>query len=744
MYYVNRNGLVQGPYPLDSIVSGIRNGSLAGVLLCAQGANAWQPAEAFPEIAQALGAGAPPPQQPMQQSPVQPSPQQAMPPQAQQPFGPPGAQQAPWAAQAVQPTQPNIGRVPVDAKPKPKSKVLLFVGIGVVALFVFGGIAAVGAYFIFFRAASAHMAQSVPKDTTMYVEVPSIRQSIASSVTAKSLDPTKLNEKQATDDAVTAFANAFDVSQTDARLIFLSLSSTAFALRRPNDGKDGAMLLSFASNSAATTLLSAKRFTDRGVFGKAGKRYDLKPKSIPASQMEKLPAMERSLSSMEVDESSRLVWFAKSSLLVLGDEPMVTSIAAVLETGADSLEKNDAYIKAKPSFDSGASVLTFMDTRAFDSTKDADAQKMLSSYLRDRDPVTGTMTMDKAGILMKLHGKLTGDALPPDDLVPAAPKLTYPHRLPQETVAYIAYSTKTNMKGAAARAALIKHAQASNPASAKQLQDGLEQLEKQAGFTFDELVDMLGDEGAFAVIMDKDFKYDTKDGVADELSKFGLVFVESVKDDAIAKQILGKLKAAVSNPSFADFATVKPDGDGFEVDPQTSAAMPLPSLKVEYKDKQIIVVLAAAPLADRALAALEQGKGTLKDEPAAESAFSALMPDAHSYWWIDTGRLASVLHDSVPAAKATAASNGVPIDAIRLTGPDRITTAIGMRYTVSKGVWAVDIDMLNMPGLAVLSGADQLDMPSPAAAAGGIFGGMNNRGGDADSTGGGGSKKRHR
>ena len=693
MWYVNRGGLVQGPYPLDSIVAGLKNGSLAGAVLCEQGSNAWLPPEGHPTIAQALGmVGG-------QQPPAHQG----------QPQGP--AAGPPFAAQGVPPGQPPFAvapQAPPSPGAKPKSNALLFAVLGGGALLLLlGAGTAVALYFFVLRGASPHLAQSVPKNASLYVEIPSVTHSIVALATMRALDTSKINEKQTTDDAVTGFASSFSISQDDARVVVVGVGAAAFAVT--SSQHDGAALVALSS-SGADKLLAAKRFTAQGTFGKAGKRYTLAA-NTPSAQAGKSSPVQQALDQLSTGPSDALVWFAKSNLLVIGGLPEVTEIAHVLEDGADSLEKSDAYVKAKQSFEAGADAIMFYDTHALSDMTDKDVQKLVKSYLRDFDPVTTSVRFVKAGVLIDTHGKLTGDSLPPDTLISAA-KLTYPHQLPKETVGYMAFSTKTGMKGADARAAMIKHAQQTDPESAKALQDGLAEIEKAMGFTLDQIIDMVGDESAIAILLDKDFTYKAGDGFADEASKLGLVYELAVKDPGIAKQILAAIRTKISAPDFAKLATVKPDGDGFEIDPLTNDAFPLPNVRVKLENNKIVAVLASGPLAERALAALEQGKDTLKDDPAHESALGALPTDAHVYMWLDTGRLGTLLNTAAPGSAAAAKEMGVPIDAIRLTGPDRLTTAMALRYQGSNGAWTVDFDTLNVPGLAVLSGASQLDLPS--------------------------------
>jgi hypothetical protein len=60
--------------------------------------------------------------------------------------------------------------------------------------------------------------------------------------------------------------------------------------------------------------------------------------------------------------------------------------------------------------------------------------------------------------------------------------------------------------------------------------------------------------------------------------------------------------------------------------------------------------------------------------------------------------------------KSGASATSFPIDAVRLTGPDRVTSAVAIRATVKNGVWTIDLDSLNFPATGLFSIASELDL----------------------------------
>jgi len=683
-----------------------------------------QPAQ--PSYGQAGPTQVSPPGQPQYGQPGQP--QYGQPGQPQ--YGQPGQPQfgQPGQAQFGQPGQPQFGQpgaapgvgAPAPAvdpnAPKKKGSPVVAIVIALVLLLVVGG----GGALLYAKLGKpgAHLASSVPKDATIYAEMPSLKRSLLSLAGVKIFDSTKVDEKKTADDVTTAIVNSFGLSKSDAESLALSLDSVAVVARDVHKASAGAVLFSASSPAPVETLLKAKRFTADGTYGKEGKSYKLV--AAPDGPATATP-VEKSLRQMSTG-SSKLVWFPSKKLLVAGDDAMIKSIAAVLEAGADSLEKRDAYIKAKKQFDSGADLVLFVDEELIKGSKnDADTQKLIAAYFKDGGPIDGAVKLSPAGVLMNGHMTLSGTALPADKTVSGSVKLTFPGKLPAETVAYFAGSTKTGMKGADAKAQLVKSLQGTDPTKAATLTQEMDAFEKSAGFTIADLFDMIGDEAAFALLVDKDFKYVKSAPLSPATFKgLGAAFVMQVDDEAVAKKILGKLKEKISDPSLAKMVSVKPDGDGFIAAPTADAAGMvgdgLPSLHVKYAKKVLAIVVAPDALMTRTFSAIEDGKGALKDDGAHESAMKALRSDAHGYMWIDLGRIVSLAYAADPQDKEDAKAFGVPVDAIKLTGPDRITAAMDFDYRVKDGEWTADIETLNLAGFSLMAGVDS---PALSGAGGG-------------------------
>lgn len=626
-----------------------------------------------------------------------------------------------WQQQPA-PMRPMPMQQPMPVPPKKGgSGALIAVILLFVLLLVGGGLAGI-AYYVLSKPAP-HLARYVPKTATVYFELPSFKRSIMSAAAMKPLDSSRVDDKLMMQDLDTSFARAFTLTQGDAHQLVSAMDSAAFVARDTNNAGNAAFLIAFSSTAPVEKLLRSSRFSESGPFIGGGMKYTLLARSrydIPPNAT----ATEIMLSYAETNRGHGLdlVWFPKKKLLVMGDDQIVTDMGSVIDGSAESLETSDVYKGAKKTFESGSDVAFFFDTHDLDDARDPAGRKVLDGYLRNRDPFTGAIKLVKAGIMMDAHGTLSGTSLPPADLAPPASKLALPHKLPADTVAYMTMSTKTKMNGAALRSYLIKSVDESDPSAGRELRSGLEDMERALGFKLDDIVDMTGDEAAIAVVLDPSFKLDTTNGITDELSAFGLVYAVAVKDDAKAKMVLGKIRAQLEAPDVAKIAKVRPIGsDGWEVDPETSASFPVPNLTVKYDGKQIIAVLASPAITTRTLDALQSNKGTLTTNAAHELAWNALPQDANFYMWLDTGRITSVMLDGASHVRKGPRHDALPIDAIRLTGPDHVTTALAIKATPKSGTWAIDIDSLNLPATALFSVAEDLDLSS-AMPRGDLFG----------------------
>jgi hypothetical protein len=720
-FYVNRTGQPEGPYEDQAIVQWIQSGQLRDARICPVGGSEWIELAAYPPFAQALGVG---------QAPATQSGWGGPPSYGQQPAQA-TAGYAPASGYGAQPGGygPGAGGYGAPA-PAKKTSMGLVIGLvaGLVLLLVGGGVAA---YFLL-GSASPQLAKSSPKDTELYLEVPSIKRTMLAAAGMDFVDATKLDDKKVTDDLVNDVAAAFDVSKDDARDIAWSLDSYAVAMRGLARGKpEGAMLFGFGSASAAEKLLASSRFTNDGTLGKSGKRYQLKRKTVDAKDASSL---QRTLASMDSDPPDVLVWFAERKILAFGSEPVVTDVAGVIDDGKDSLEKSDVFAKAKSDFDSGASVVGFFDVGALRSSSNASARQVLDDYFKDGGPVAASMRFEDAGVVLGVRGKLSGPKVPSEKLLSSPSKLDVAGKLAPETVGYIAFSTKSGITGREAEDTLIDQLRTADQSAKLGLAEGYKQamgsLEKESGLGFAKLYDMLGDHGAIAVQVAPNYRFDPVKDQAAPFKSFGATYVQHVKDKAIAAEVLTKIYDKAFTGMLAAAFKASKDGGGFTAEPTPGPQSDkLPFVRADLVDDYLILAIGSRELVGKSYDAFKTGKESLEGDKAHKSALKALSGDAHARLWVDSGRILGVALSAQPSIEAEVKKMGFDVQAIRTSGDDRMTSALAVGVTAKDNVFSYRVESLNIVNA----------LPIAALAKAGRGGGLADDDDDDDAGGGGGS-----
>ena len=281
----------------------------------------------------------------------------------------------------------------------------------------------------------------------------------------------------------------------------------------------------------------------------------------------------------------------------------------------------------------------------------------------------------------------------------APAKLELPNRLPVETFAYAAFQTQTKLTGAELQKLILDQLEAADPRSKRQAEQGLAQMEQALGVSMAKLVDGLGGEAVLAMAAPADVSLDaaTLAQGAQAAANFNVTWVQQLKDDTEYKRLAAQLKQKII-PSVRE-ASLTEDGPGFALTPRGA---PLPvSLRVKFFDKHLFITAGGNSLCDRAEAAFSKGDRTLKDDAGHQSALAAL-PDKHHFrLWFDTGRIVDTVFKN-PLLRATATENGMQLDKFRLSGPQRVTSALTVKSEVENEVWSYRIDALNMQALAPL------------------------------------------
>jgi hypothetical protein len=754
MFYLNRGGAPEGPYEEARILQMIQQGELTQGGVCPVGQNQWWPLQQVPAFAQALaqraqasaGYAAPPAgYAPPPTAGQTPAPQQHYGQPPQQHYGTPpqggygaapqgGYGAAPTAgygpgpgptspgAYGPGPTAPGYGP-PAHAMPaghgarrtipgeKKGGRGLIIAALGgVLLLFLVGS--AVGAYLLFFAGGSApKMAATMPRDSEVLVEIASLPKLLVDFKDVEYLDTSLRDDKRVFDDTADSVAKAFDISLSDARSFLVASRSIGFAARKMSSKGEAAFAIGFSSGEPVEALLKSTRFIASGALGQTGKRYQLTKKVLTSSVGQDL--LLKGLADVELGTGKEvLVWFPKHKVLSLGSEAFIIDLAKVIEESAASLETNPSYQAAAKDFDASARLTAFLDPSVFSSIDDAKLKELVDSYFKPAGPITGTLSVKPAGFVTSLIGRIIGSKLPKASTYVAPGKLELSNRLPVETFAYAAFQTETKMSGAELQKLLLDQLEAAEPRSRRDVEQGLAQLEQLLGVSVAKLVDGVGGEGVLALAAPADLTLDaaTLGQGPEAAAKLNVTWVQQLKDDSeykrLAAQLKQKLLPTIREVSFTE------DGPGFGLTPRGA---PLPvSLRVKFFDKHLFITAGSNTLCDRAEGAFSKADRTLKDDAAHQSALQAL-PDKHAFrLWIDTGRIADTLFKN-PLLRARATENGMQLEKFRLSGPQRVTTALAVRGEVVNETWTYHIDALNLQALAPLGlGAAALGGGLPA------------------------------
>lgn len=674
MFYLSRGGSPEGPFEEARLVYMIQSGELTQGGVCPVGHNQWLELSAVPAFAQALAARL-----------AQAAPQAL-------PYGAPAPAYAPqYAANSPQiaPKRSNRGLL-----------IAALIGILLVVLVA----SAIGAYSLFFSSGGASsIAKSVPQNSELFVEVPSVHKLVADLHDVQYLDGSLRDDKQVFDTASDTVTKAFDISQTEALALLLSSETFGIAGRKLSTTPEVALALGMKNASSVETLLKGPRFVAAGSVGKTGKRYSLTAKPLAPSGAQD-PAL-KALSEAEISATGKagIVWFPNARLLAVGDVTLIADMAAVIESGAASIEQNLSFQAAGKDFERGARLRAFLDPGVFSVFADAKARQMVESYFTPAGPLTGSMQVKPAGFVTSLTGHITGSKLPRSSAYAAPQALNLGQRLPEETLAYVAASTRSQLGGADMEKMLLDQIGSVDTASRTQAEQNLRQMEQMLGVSASKLLDGIGGQSVLGIAAPSGTSLAALGIGTQALAQFNVTWMLELKDDSEYKKLAAQLKQKIL-PGVRE-VSVADNGNGFTLTPR---GLPLPvSLRVKFLDKYLFVTAGANTLCDRAESAFSKGERTLKDDAAHKSALAALPDTQHFLLWVDTGRLGDTLLKN-PIVKAQLAQTGMSFDKIRMTGPERVVSAVSVRSEVQDQVWTFHLDALNMQAFAPLGGAGAL------------------------------------
>ena len=692
MFYLSRGGAPEGPFEEARLVYMIQSGELTHGGVCPVGQNQWLELHAVPAFAQALAArsaqAAPQPTQayaPPQYGAPQPPQYGAPAPAYAPPYAPPGA-----------PTSPQ-------GEAKKGNRGLMIAALAGILLLVLVGVS-IGAYSMFFAGGGASsIAKSVPQNSELFVEVPSVHKLVSDLHDVQFLDTSLRDDKQVFDTASDSITKAFDISRADALALLVSSETFGIAGRKLATAPEVVLALGMKNVSPVETLLKGQRFVAAGAVGQTGKRYSLASKPVPPGGAPDAALKALSEAQLGAADKAGIVWFPNARLLVLGDVTLITDMASVIESGAASIEQNLSFQAAGKDFLNSARLRAFLDPGALSVIADPKARQLVESYFTPAGPLTGSLQVKPAGFLTSLTGHITGSKLPRSSAYTPPLALDLGQRLPEETFAYIAVATHSQLNGADTEKMLLDQVGSADTAARTQAEQNLRRLEQTLGVSTSKLLDDAGGQSVLGIATPAGTSLDALGLGTQALAQFNLTWVLELKGDSEYKKLAAGLKQKLL-PDVRE-VTVTDNGSGFTLTPR-GTALPV-SLRVKFLDKYLFVTAGANTLCDRAESAFSKGEHTLKDDAAHKTALAALPSTQHFLLWVDTGRLGDTLLKN-SLVKARLAEAGMSFDKIRMTGPERVVSAVSVRSEVQDQVFTYHLDALNMQAFAPLGGAGAL------------------------------------
>ncbi len=740
MLYLNRSGNPEGPFTEEQLLEMIRTGQLREGWIAGQG-QPWVPLNSNPRLAQALaapGAGAPvaaPPHQPQAQQPYagqpgagyggpqQPQPQQPYagqpgagyggPQQPQQPYaGQPGAgyggpqqqqpqqpyggqpaagyggqpQPQPFAAQAY----PGAGMPPVQAQAgkKPGSKLGLMLGLGALALILLGGGLAFAVYALWFKADGPRVAAFLPSDTAIYVEVPNLRAAGIAARRAKYLKSISDDDEAWLKDTAKVIADSFGIDQSAAVTLALAQRSIGIGVSNIPDKPQGAVLVYFDADGPVTTLLKSSRFRAESPLGKKGQRYALTASNAAAPAGEGWTVtLRRALDSAATSSEMGIGWWESENLLALGTPGQLTAVAEVIDDQKTALSKNERFTKAISGAPGGAVMLGWVDGATI--RKATQGQSSVDIGVTE-DGVMLSIDGQEAGLLLRAAATLMGKDIAQTPILFEPGELDYPERLPAETLAYLAASTRTKLDGMGLERELSALAKRTAPGSEQGFERSNKELKELAGVSVADALGCIGDELVVGALAPADIQLKGFDP-EQLMGRAGAFVALKLKNQPVAEKIVTSLRDKVMVAQMAGAVTVK--GTGMVI---KTPVGPDVVVEVRFAKNELVVAGGASAMVGRVFAALEGTAPLLGKDEAHDRVLDTLPDETLEVFWVDTGRIADRFLASNPELSTMAKQAGVSLNDFVLTGDQRITSGLAISGEKSSDQLNLVVDSTNL------------------------------------------------
>ncbi len=565
---------------------------------------------------------------------------------------------------------------------------LLFAGV---FAFLALALAAIGiGTHVMFETSGTPAHAAVPSDTELLLEIPSLHRALARLGSLHDSEA-KPPEGRLIDDVTSVLSTSFGIARPRATALVLSASSLGIAARKLATRPEGGLLLTFDAAAPVNSLLTSRRFRYAGLVARNGRVYRL----AKASDVGGALGARRLLSNLTLSpDRADLVWFETSRVLFIGSASYAVGLARSLALDAPSLAQNPGFQRAERVSLATKDAFAYLDLARFNPHADAGVARLIGDSFAKAEPVIESLELVPYGV--RAHAVVRvgagGARVVGTPVVPTSPlPLTVMDRLPTETFAYVAGVSNDAVSPANLLQLLEQASASADRGSELQVQASLGQAEEQLHLALADVLGAFGDQAALAVLSAGALPLE-RDAPGPLSSKFAVVYLQSVSDEASARALVARL--ATRTLPRLDRAQVRADAEGLAVFPDGNA-LGL-SAQLRLAGGNLCFAIGRVALVQRSLQAFITGEGTLAASPAHKAVRALLPGSAQLFAWVDAGRMASRLLRS-PSVAERAGELGLGNVESAWAVPERVDAALTVSKQRRGDADEYAIDTLNMP-----------------------------------------------
>ena len=482
-------------------------------------------------------------------------------------------------------------------------------------------------------------AGGMPADTQLYVEIAGV-SGVVSGV-REVMGAALAAEAQA------SIAKALGVSEKEVVRFVDAIESIHVGGRKHNDDFHVAVSLRFADTTPMRDTIAQGELKKFGVCGVGCTM--LSPRS---------------------SAKDSFWWLEDRRLLTIGDEPMRTSIVQVSEGRIPGLGE----IPRAPTSPGERRVASaFVAPRLL--------EELASHRFSFPAPLLAAFGLWDGGMRGSYKASLAATNLRGSVSLPPPRALAIARRLPAETAGYLAISTGVP-GGRAGAQALLSQVVSIFGQDADRAVNDVDRALSLAQLRLADVLGALGDEGVVGLSV--------RPGVNTKAAlekAYAVVIVQELRDTQPAEALLRTARELLQKNKKKE-ATLRPEPGGFTV---TLKRGPVPFVRAKIAKGTLFVGVGQKDLVDRAVLAVDRGKGTLAADAAHARALGALPASAGLRLWVDMSRALDL------AASSASAAERAPFEALHkaYAGPKRLTSGLSFTATVEDDRLRMELDEVN-------------------------------------------------